>query len=67
MSSYSVYGNDYKDQISEKFVTKPASVYAINKKKAENLLLNFSKKYSRFNDFKNSISLWGRFEETIDI
>ena len=44
MSSYSVYGNDFEDQISEKFVTKPASTYAINKKKAENLLLNFFKK-----------------------
>jgi len=45
MSSYSIYGNDFKDPISEKFVTKPVSIYAINKKKAENLLLNFSKKY----------------------
>ena len=44
MSSYSIYGNDYKDPISEKFATKPVSIYAINKKKAENLLLNFSKK-----------------------
>ena len=45
MSSYSVYGNDFKTPISEKFVTKPVSFYAINKKKAENILLNFSKKY----------------------
>lgn len=44
MSSYSIYGNDYKNLISENFSTKPVSVYAINKKKAENLLLNFSKK-----------------------
>mgnify|MGYP003685492051 CR=1 FL=1 len=46
MSSYSIYGNNFKDSISEKFVTKPVSIYAINKKKAENLLLNFSKKYT---------------------
>ena len=45
MSSYSIYGNDFKDRISEKFSTKPVSTYAVNKKKAENLLLNFSKKY----------------------
>ena len=45
MSSYSIYGNDYKDSISEKCVTKPVSNYAINKKKAEICLLNFSKKY----------------------
>ena len=44
MSSYSIYVNDYKNLISENFSTKPVSVYAINKKKAENLLLNFSKK-----------------------
>ena len=44
MSSYSIYGNDYKNLISENLSTKPVSVYAINKKKAENLLLNFSKK-----------------------
>ena len=45
MSSYSIYGNDFEDRISEKSATKPVSTYAINKKKAENLLLNFSKKY----------------------
>ena len=45
MSSYSVYGNNFKNSISEKFETKPFSIYAINKQKAENLLLNFSKKY----------------------
>ena len=44
MSSYSIYGNNYKNPISEKCATKPVSIYAINKKKAENLLLNFSKK-----------------------
>lgn len=33
MSSYSIYGNDFKYPVSEKFATKPVSIYAINKKK----------------------------------
>lgn len=46
MSSYAIYGNGFKYPVSEKFSTKPSSIYAINKKKAENLLLDFSRKYS---------------------
>ena len=59
MSSYSVYGNNFKNPISEKFVTKPASFYAINKKKAENLLLNFSKKHKSHLMILRIASLYG--------
>ena len=59
MSSYSIYGNDFKSPISEKFPTKPASIYAINKKKAENLLLNFSKKYKYHLMILRIASLYG--------
>jgi len=60
MSSYSVYGNNYKNQITESFKLNPKSVYALNKKKAEDLLL----KSSIENNFKLIIlriaSLYGR-------
>ena len=46
LSSYSVYGNNYKKSILEKSKTRPMSEYAINKKKAENLCLKFSKKFN---------------------
>ena len=59
MSSYSIYGNDFKSPISEKFKTKPVSVYAINKKKAEKLLLNFSKKYKSHLMILRIASLYG--------
>ena len=59
LSSYSIYGNDFKNPISEKFATKPVSTYAINKKKAENLLLNFSKKYKSHLMILRIASLYG--------
>ena len=48
-----------KNPISEKFATKPISIYAINKKKAENLLLNFSKKYKSHLLILRIASLYG--------
>ena len=59
MSSYSIYGNDFKYPVSEKFATKPVSIYAINKKKSENLLLNFSKKYKSHLMILRIASLYG--------
>ena len=59
MSSYSVYGNDFEDQISEKFVTKPASTYAINKKKAEKSLIKLFKKYRADLMILRIVSLYG--------
>ena len=46
LSSYSVYGDDYKYKIKESFKTKPVSAYAKNKKKAEDLCLDYSIKYN---------------------
>ena len=46
LSSYSVYGDGYKSQIKESSKTNPVSNYARNKKKAENLCLNYSNKYN---------------------
>ena len=46
LSSYSVYGENYRFKLKENFKTKPVSIYAKNKKKAENLCLNYSNKYN---------------------
>lgn len=45
LSSYSVYGENYKTQLKENFKTKPVSIYAKNKKKAEDLCLDYSKNH----------------------
>ena len=46
LSSYSVYGNKYHRSIKENFKTKPISNYGINKKFAEDLCLQYSKKFN---------------------
>jgi UDP-glucose 4-epimerase len=46
LSSYSVYGDTYKFQIKENFKTKPISIYAKNKKKAEDLCLKYANQYN---------------------
>ena len=46
LSSYSVYGNNYKKPISERTKPNPKSRYAINKKKAEDICVKFSKKFN---------------------
>jgi UDP-glucose 4-epimerase len=46
LSSYSVYGDSYKFQIKENFKTKPVSIYAKNKKKAEDLCLKYANQYN---------------------
>tara|TARA_B100000780_G_C21045677_1_gene419762 strand:+ start:70 stop:975 length:906 start_codon:yes stop_codon:yes gene_type:complete len=45
LSSYSVYGENYKTKLNEKYKCKPVSIYAKNKKKAEDLCLDFSNKH----------------------
>ena len=45
LSSYSVYGENYKSKLKENYKSKPVSIYAKNKKKAEDLCLDYSKKH----------------------
>lgn len=46
LSSYSVYGGLHKKKINENETTNPLTSYAKSKKKSEDILLKYSKKYN---------------------